>query len=282
MVRPNEATREAHVRLDTGWSDFASDRRTCAAFRARPAATGARLPGVLLIQEIWGVDEHIQDLTGRVATAGYTALAPDLYSLGGRPAALEPSRVAAVKTFLNSLPVGAWWSEDARQGALAGLPAGERTAVAESLGALFAPRDREALAALLRDAVAALRDDQGCDGRVAAVGWCMGGGLAARLACREPTLAGAAIFYGESAPEDLVPQIACPVIGFYGGEDPRVTDTVPAFAAAMKAAGKQYEPHVYPGAPHAFFNDTRPSYTVDAARDAWARLLTFFAGLATG
>jgi carboxymethylenebutenolidase len=267
------------MRLDTGWSDFASNGQTCATFRARPAATGEQLPGVLLIQEIWGVDDHIQDLTGRVATTGYIALAPDLYGLGGRPAALQPPRVAAVKTFLNSLPVGTWWDEATRQEALAGLPAGERTAVAESLGALFAPRDRDALVALLRDAFAALRDDPACNGRVAAVGWCMGGGLSARLACTEPALAGAAIFYGEPAPDDLLSQIACPLIGFYGGADPRITDTVPAFAAKMKAAGKDYEAHVYPDAPHAFFNDTRPSYTVDAARDAWVRLLTFFAGL---
>jgi len=268
--------------LDAGWNDFASDGRTCAAFRARPAATGERLPGVLLVQEIWGVDEHIQDLTERVATAGYTVLAPDLYSLGGRPAALQPARVAAVKAFLNSLPVGTWWDEAARQSALAGLPAGERSAVAESLGALFAPRDRDALVALLGDAFAALRDDPGCNGRVAAVGWCMGGGLAVRLACAEPELAGAAVFYGEAAPDELVAEIACPVIGFYGGEDPRITAAVPAFAATMKAAGKDYEPHVYPGAPHAFFNDTRPSYAPAAARDAWARLLTFFAGLSAG
>jgi len=221
------------MRLETGWSDFPSDGRTCVAFRARPAATGERLPGILLIQEIWGVDDHIQDLTGRVATAGYVALAPDLYSLGGRPAALQPPRVAAVNTFLNSLPVATWWNEGARQEALAGLATGERTTVAETLGALFAPRDRGALVAPLRDAFAALRDDPACNGRVAAVGWCMGGGLSARLACAEK----------------------------------------------MKAAGKDYEPHIYPDAPHAFFNDTRPSFTVNAARDAWARLLTFFAGL---
>jgi carboxymethylenebutenolidase len=267
------------MRLDTGWSEFASGGQPCAAFRARPAAAGERLPGVLLIQEIWGVDDHIQDLTARVATAGYLALAPDLYSLGGRPAALRPPRVAAVKTFLNSLPVGSWWDATARQEALDGLPAGERATVAESLGALFAPRDRDALVALLRDAFVVLRDDPDCNGRVAAVGWCMGGSLSARLACAEPALAGAAVFYGEPAPDELVAQIACPVIGFYGAADPRITDTVPAFADKMMAAGKEYEPHVYSGAPHAFFNDTRPSFTVDAARDAWARLLAFFAGL---
>ena len=267
------------MRLETSWVSFASDGRACAAFHARPAVTAERLPGVLLIQEIWGVDEHIQDLAGRFATAGYAALAPDLYSPGGRPAALEPGRVAAVKAFLNSLPPGSWWDEAARQDALARLPEAERGPVAETLGALFAPRDRDALITLLRDAFAALRDDPGCSGQIAAVGWCMGGGLAARLAAAEPALAGAAVFYGEATPDELVPLIGCPIVGFYGGADPRITDAVPAFAAKMAAAGKPYEPHIYQGAPHAFFNDTRPSYTVDAARDAWARLLTFFAGL---
>ncbi len=267
------------MRLDSGWRDFTSGAQPCPAFGARPAATDDPLPGVLLIQEIWGVDEHIEDLVARVATAGYSALAPDLYALGGRPAALQPERVAAAKAFLNSLPVGTWWDGAARREALAGLPPDEGAAVGETLGALFAPRDRDALVALLRDAFVALRDERGCDGRVAAVGWCMGGGLAARLAADEPALAGAAIFYGEATPAALIAQVACPVIGFYGGNDPRITDAVPAFAQAMRAAGKHYEPHVYDDAPHAFFNDTRPSYHVAAARDAWARLLGFFAGL---
>jgi carboxymethylenebutenolidase len=268
------------MRLDSGWREFSSGDTTCPAFGARPAAAAGPLPGVLLIQEIWGVDEHIEDLVARVATAGYSALAPDLYALGGRPAALQPARVAAAKAFLDSLPVGTWWDEAARREALAGLPPDQGAAVGETLGTLFAPRDRDALVALLHDACAALRDDPGCDGRVAAVGWCMGGALAARLAADEPPLTGAAIFYGEAAPAALIPQVACPVIGFYGGKDPRITDAVPAFADAMRVAGKRYEPHVYEGAPHAFFNDTRPSYHSDAARDAWARLLGFFAGLA--
>ena len=187
--------------------------------------------------------------------------------------------MAAVKDFLNSLPVGTWWDEAARRDALAGRPAGEREALAATLAALFQARDRDALVALLRDAVAALRDDPACDGGVAAVGWCMGGALAARLAAAEPTLLGAAVFYGEATPAAMVPTVACPVIGFYGGDDPRITENVPAFAELMREAGKRYEPHIYAGAPHAFFNDTRPSYRVHAARDAWARLLGFLAGL---
>jgi carboxymethylenebutenolidase len=73
-----------------------------------------------------------------------------------------------------------------------------------------------------------------------------------------------------------VKALACPLVGFYGGADPRITDQVPAMAAAVESAGGSFEHHVYDGAPHAFFNDTRPSYRVEAARDAWARLLGFF------
>jgi len=60
-----------------------------------------------------------------------------------------------------------------------------------------------------------------------------------------------------------------------GGNDHGITDAVPAFADAMQAAGKRFDHHVYPRAPHAFFNDTRPAYRVRASRDAWARTLGF-------
>jgi carboxymethylenebutenolidase len=67
------------------------------------------------------------------------------------------------------------------------------------------------------------------------------------------------------------------MLGIYGGKDRAVTEAVPAFADAMAAAGKRFDHRVYPGAPHAFFNDTRPSYRVRASRDAWARTLAFLA-----
>jgi len=71
--------------------------------------------------------------------------------------------------------------------------------------------------------------------------------------------------------------LSCPLLGFYGGDDHRITDAVPTMAKTIEEIGGSFEHHIYPGAPHAFFNDTRPSFRVDAARDAWARLLGFFA-----
>jgi len=266
------------MRLKSEWMEFPSGDTTCLAYRSRPEPARAALPAVVLVQEIWGVEDFIQDMTHRLATAGYLAFAPDLYSLGGgRPAELAPERVAAVKAFLDTVPPGAWWDEAARNAALAALPAEEREPLAASLAALLGPRDADSLVAVLRDAVHLLRADPQSTGRVGSVGWCNGGGLNGRLACAEPEVSAAVIFYGASPPAESLTGAACPVLGLYGGEDPRITDTVPAFAAGMTAAGKQYEWHVYPGAQHAFFNDTRAAYDVDAARDAGARLLTFFA-----
>jgi carboxymethylenebutenolidase len=72
------------------------------------------------------------------------------------------------------------------------------------------------------------------------------------------------------------------VLGFYGADDTRISATVPDLAQAMARAGVAFEHHIYPGAPHAFFNDTRRSYRAGAARDAWARCLTFFAAHLAG
>jgi carboxymethylenebutenolidase len=111
--------------------------------------------------------------------------------------------------------------------------------------------------------------------RIASLGFCMGGSLSARLAARGAPLAACVIFYGENPPSEQIQNIRCPVLGLYGGDDHRLTDHVPAFATAMQRAGRSFEYHVYPGAPHAFFNDTRATYRAEAAADAWTRVLAF-------
>ena len=217
-------SREALMRLDTGWSDFGSGGRTCAAFRARPAATRERLPGVLLIQEIWGVDRPRRGPCRPFPPrrARWPGTRPVLARRPAGPRGCKPSRVAAVKAFLNSLPVGTWWDETARQEALAGLPArparGRRRVARRPLRA---PRPgRTGRSAARR--VAALRDDPACPG-----GWLPWVGAWRRplgpAACAEPTLAGAAIFYGEPAPAELVSQIAYPLIEFVRRGRSRIT-----------------------------------------------------------
>jgi len=251
----------------------------------RPARIQAPLPGVVLIQEIWGVDEHIQDVAARLAASGYAVLAPALFSReGGYPPPLAPERVERAKRFLDTIPPQAWGSlpdPSARAGMLASAPEADRGPLDETLAAIF-PADRTAqLAGWARDLVEAaawLRRSPGVRGRlVGALGFCMGGALAARLATDDPALASAVVFYGQPPPAEAVARIACPVLGHYGAEDPRLVQQLPAFEQAMKAAGKSLELHVHPGAPHAFFNDTRRSYQVEAARRAWAGTLGFLA-----
>lgn len=260
--------------------EYRSDTESVPAYLARPARVSEPLPAVLIIQEIWGTDDHIQDLVLRVASAGYTALAPDLYARGGRrPAALAPERIEAVKVFRDSVPPSAWMNPSERDAALAWLPEPQRRQVGETLGVLLSPDPP--LDRYTADLCAAVRYLSGHPAsrgrRVGSVGYCLGGALSALLACAEPDLAAAVIFYGHPAPADRIAGIRCPLLGFYGGDDPRITQGVPAFADALRAAGKAFECHVFPGAPHAFFNDARGSYRVDAARQAWARTLTFLA-----
>lgn len=263
--------------LETGWAAVPIDGATCAAYRVKPLPGAERLPGILVIQEIWGVDEHIRDVTERLARAGYLVLAPDLYAWGERPPELAPERIQGAKRFLDTIPPQQWGDREARARALGALPAAEREQTAATLDGLFEARDEEWQTPLLDRMLAQLREDEYCDGRVACVGFCMGGTLAGRLASRAPGPDGAAVFYGMPPSAEEIKSIVCPFLGLYGAEDARVGAAIPAFIEAMVESGKDFEYHVYPGAPHAFFNDTRRSYRSAAARDAWARCLSFFA-----
>ncbi len=251
-------------------------------YLARPERARGPLPAVLIVQEAWGLDPHIEDVTRRFAAAGYVALAPDLYAQGGkRPEPLSRERLAALVAFLNEAGPAVMRDPQERARALAQRPEAQRAPLAESLDVVMAVAmgggGREQQVAILKEAAQYLRAErQDTTGqKVGAVGFCMGGGLAALLACRDPELGGAVIFYGQAPPADELPRLRCPVLGFYGGTDQRLAGQLPAFAEAMAGAGKKFEHHVYPQAGHAFFNDGRPSYDVAASRDAFARTLAF-------
>ena len=110
------------MKLETGWVRVGTGARAFTAYRVRPAAADGPQPAVLVIQEAWGVDVHIQDMAERLATAGYLTLAPDLYSVGDRRPELAPERVAAVKEFLETVPPAVWSDPAAREQALSELP----------------------------------------------------------------------------------------------------------------------------------------------------------------
>ncbi len=265
--------------LESGWIEYRSGGEPVRAWRARPAAAQAPLPAVLVIQEIWGVDAHLRDLVRRLAEAGYVALAPELYSRGGKPPELSEERVDAAKRVVDGIPPASWWDPAARDAAVARLGS-EGPRLAATFGRLLSQdRPIERWLADLRAAVAHLRGAPEVAGRrVGSVGFCLGGALSLQLAASEPSLSAAVVFYGASPPPERAAAIRCPVLGLYGGDDPRVLATVPPFAEAMARSGRSFEQHVYPATPHAFFNDTRRSWRPEAARDAWWHVLGFLAG----
>jgi carboxymethylenebutenolidase len=114
--------------------------------------------------------------------------------------------------------------------------------------------------------------------RIGIVGFCMGGGLAQRMALHSGEIAATVMFYGspETDPAKLI-ALKAPLQGHFGAEDQGITaDKVEALKAGLAKAGKPVDIYVYAGAGHAFMNDSRPSYHADAARQAWARTLAFF------
>jgi len=132
---------------------------------------------------------------------------------------------------------------------------------------------------MLEDFVAAanwLKARPDCTGRIGAVGFCFGGGIANMLAVRLPDLGAAAPFYGRQPSAEDVAKIKAPIMAHYAGNDPGVDAGIPAFEAALKANGKPYQIFVYEGTQHGFHNDTTPRYDEAAAKLAWQRTLDFF------
>jgi carboxymethylenebutenolidase len=266
------------MKLQTEWVEYEAEGKKVRGYLARPSAAQGALPGVLVIQEVFGVDPHIQDVTERFAAAGYAAFAPDLFSHGGKPAPLMPDRIEDAKQFLDTLPQPAWFDPAQRAPALAALPEARRKALEETLGLLLVPnRPWDQYVAIMRAGRAWLAAGPAKGQKIGSVGFCMGGALSLRLACSEPELGAAVVFYGSAPPLEMLAGLKCPVLGLYAEQDPRINAGVPALADALKAQGKQFEHHIYPGAKHAFLNDTRANYQADAARGAWARTLSFFA-----
>lgn len=199
---------------------------------------GAAHPAAVVIQEWWGLNEHIMDVARRLAAAGYVVLAPDLYK---GQVATEPDEARKLVMELD-------------------MPA----AVAEIGSAVDY--------LLAQDYVSG--DRAGVVGFCMGGGLT----LMAALADAAVGHIGAAVpFYGQPLTPEQAAQVKAPVLGLYGADDGGIpVAAVQAMQDALTAAGVANEFQIYAGAPHAFFNDTRSSYRPEAAADAWARLLTWF------
>ena len=115
------------------------------------------------------------------------------------------------------------------------------------------------------------------NGNVGVVGFCFGGGVANRMAAANPELKAVVVYYGVQVPADQVPAIRAPLLLHYAELDQRVNAGIAAYESALKANGKRYTIHMYPGVNHAFNNDTGGArYNKEAAELAWERTLAFF------
>ncbi len=133
-----------------------------------------------------------------------------------------------------------------------------------------------AILATSRAALAAAKTQSKSNGKGGCIGFCWGGSAVNALAVGEPTLNAGVAYYGMQPPAADVAQIKAPLLLHYAGLDDRINAGIPAFEAALKAAGKTYQIHVYDGANHAFNNDTNSArYDKTAADLAWSRSIAF-------
>ena len=219
--------------------EYRSGDLTIPAYLALPRGRRA-VPAVLVIHEVFGLNDHIKSIADRIADAGYAALAPNFFVRSTETPPRDATDMAALRRAASSIPTDA------------------------------AIRDMQA-------GLDYLKTQRNVRRRFASIGFCMGGGFSYQLATHTRDLAGAVVFYGRT-PVDLAPQLSCPLLGLFGEIDNGIPPaTVRAFEEALRRAGKQAEIKIYEGARHGFFNDSRPeAYNPVAAADAWQRTLRFF------
>ncbi len=198
---------------------------------------GNKFPAVLVIHEIWGLNEHILDVTRRFAKEGFLAMAPDALSPeGGTP-------------------------EDNQEKAISMMRGLDQAETVKNFVA----------------AVEFLKTNPLSTGKVGCTGFCWGGGMTNQVAVNCPDLDAAVPYYGMQPSAEDVEKINAPIMAHYGATDERIDAGIPAFEEALKKYHKDYKIYIYEGAGHAFNNDTnKERYNEKAAKLAWKRTIDFF------
>jgi carboxymethylenebutenolidase len=224
--------------VDASMVSFPSGNVTVLAYLAKPKGNGP-YPAVLICHENRGLTEYIKDVARRFAKAGYVALAVDLLSAqGGTDKVTDPAQVPGV---LGNTPVEQFIGYfQAGLAYLQSLSNVQKTNIAMN-------------------------------------GFCFGGGITWRVITKTPQIKAAVPYYGPNPPLEDVPGIQAAVLAMYGELDTRITSGAAAIEDAMKKNNKVFEKIIYPGANHAFHNDTGANYNAAAAQDSWAKMLAWFA-----
>jgi carboxymethylenebutenolidase len=223
-------------RIEAGAVQFPGSGAALQGYLSRPKGQGP-FAAVLVCHENRGLTAYIQDVTRRLAVAGYAAFAVDLLSRQGGSQALN---VADIPGVLGNTPPDQF---------VADFQDGYRYLQ----GQTFVQAER-----------------------VGMVGFCFGGGVTWQVAIHMAELRAAVPFYGPLPPADQVSSIQAAVLAFYGGKDQRINQGIPPIEKAMQENHKIFEKVIYPDADHAFHNDTGPRYNPEAAHDAWSRTLDWF------
>lgn len=219
------------------------------AYRAMPA-DGGPFPTILVVQEIFGVHEHIKDVCRRLAKTGYIAIAPELYARQG-----DASKISEVAKLIADI--------------VSRVP------------------DAQVMSDLDATVAWAKASGKADTGRLGVTGFCWGGRITWLYAAHNPGVKAGVAWYGRLVgatseltpknPIDLVKDLKAPVLGLYGGADQGIpVESVDQMRAAMRAAKKAGDIIVYPDTPHGFHADYRPSYRKDKADEGWQRLQFWF------
>jgi carboxymethylenebutenolidase len=225
-----------------------ADGKLIPAYRARPSGSG-RFPTVLVVQEIFGVHEHIKDLCRRLAKSGYMAVAAEMFARQGDVSKIENVQ-EIISTVVSKVP------------------------------------DSQVMSDLDSTAAWAAKNSGSAD-RLAITGFCWGGRIVWLYAAHNPKLLAGAAWYGRlegettamtpKNPIDYAGVLKAPVIGFYAGKDTGISaESIQRMRGTLKVLDDESEINVYPEAQHGFNADYRPSYKKDDAQDAWKKMLAWF------
>lgn len=234
--------------LEAGWVQVPASDRAVPAYRAKPAGGGPR-PVIVVVQEIFGVHEWIQDIVRRLAKAGYYAIAPDFYVRQG-----DATKAADISTIVRDIV--------------------SKVPDAQVMGDIDA-------------ATAFAATDGGNADLLGITGFCWGGRITWLYAAHNPALKAGVAWYGRlrgdatalqpTYPVDVAGKIKPPVLGLYGGQDKGIPLVdVEAMRVALAQAKSASQLIVYPKAEHGFLADYRPSYHEEAASAAWKEALGWF------
>lgn len=214
--------------------------------------------GLVVIHEIWGLLDQIKGIADRFAAEGWVAAAPDVLSRAGMQPALGEELLAV----------------------MAGDDAEAKNAVQPRLREAASPMNSPEYAGwavgALQKVVDHLDTIAGCHDHIAVTGFCFGGSYSFALAAADSRIRAAVPFYGSPPQSAELATITAPVLAFYGDQDERLMAGLPEVTEALTDAGVDFEPVVYEGTGHAFFNEQNPhAYNAGYADAAWNRTLAF-------